>query len=64
MKLCAICKKIQRNPQFKVKAGNNEIVLCEEHKNATGTEALASVIAEDRNDITSWDFLWEGAGVA
>lgn len=62
MKLCAVCKNIQRIPQFKVRAGNNDIVLCKEHRHTDGKTALDHVIAENRQDITAWDFLWEGYG--
>ncbi len=64
MKICAVCNKIQRNPQFCGTMGLNKVVLCEEHKSATEEEIKANMTAQlpGMSGIETWDYLWQGAG--
>ena len=64
MKICAICDKIQRFPEFKGQMGDNFVILCEEHKESTQEEIRERLLPKlgGKEGVESWDYLWQGRG--
>lgn len=64
MKICAVCDKIQRNPQHCIEIDvSQSFVVCEEHKTATLKECFQNVMPKlTFGSVTNLDYIWQGPG--